>query len=81
VITIFPHRNGQTEQAASIDRAWLDPASGALRWVDLAAPSVPESLVLSETFGFHPPHMADGFSRRDDDTRRTRRRGFVKSRR
>ena len=23
-------------------------------WVDLAAPSVPESLILSDTFGFHP---------------------------
>ena len=34
--TIFVHRNGQTEQATSIDRAWLSPGSGAVVWVDLA---------------------------------------------
>jgi magnesium transporter len=32
-------------------------------WVDLAAPSVPESLVLSETFGFHPLSVEDAMSK------------------
>jgi len=62
VITIFVHRNGVTEQATSIDRAWLNPASGVFLWVDLAAPSVPESLVLSDTFAFHPLSVEDAMA-------------------
>ena len=53
MITIFVHRDGQTEPVTSIDRSWLSPAAGAYIWVDLAAPSIPESLVLSDTFAFH----------------------------
>jgi magnesium transporter len=64
VITVFVHRDGRTEQASSIDRAWLDPASGVKVWVDLAAPSIPESLVLSETFGFHPLSVEDAMEPR-----------------
>jgi magnesium transporter len=62
VITIFIHRNGRTEQATSIDRAWLEPANGVVLWVDLAAPSIPESLVLSDTFGFHPLSVEDAMT-------------------
>jgi len=62
VITIFVHRNGVTEQAASIDRAWLDPGSGSYVWVDLAAPSIPESLILSDTFKFHPLSVEDAMA-------------------
>src|SRR5438445_8676479 len=64
MITIFVRRDGRTEQASSVDRAWLNPASGAIVWVDLAAPSIPESLVLSETFGFHPLSVEDAMSPR-----------------
>jgi magnesium transporter len=53
VVTIFVHRDGRTEQASSVDRAWLGPSSTAVVWVDLASPSIPESLLLSDTFGFH----------------------------
>jgi magnesium transporter len=60
--TIFVHRNGQTEQATSIDRAWLGPASEAILWVDLAAPSILESLVLSDTFHFHPLSVEDAMA-------------------
>jgi magnesium transporter len=60
--TIFVHRNGQTEQATSIDRAWLNPASGVVVWVDLAAPSILESLVLSDTFHFHPLSVEDAMA-------------------
>ncbi|HEY6894456.1 MAG TPA: magnesium transporter CorA family protein, partial [Rhodanobacteraceae bacterium] len=63
MISIYVHRNGQTEQATSIDRAWLNPASGALLWVDLAAPSIPESLILSDTFAFHPLSVEDAMSK------------------
>jgi magnesium transporter len=60
--SIFVHRNGRTEQVTSLDRSWLDPASGAILWVDIAAPSVPESLILSDTFGFHPLAVEDAMS-------------------
>ena len=60
--TIFVHRNGQTEQATSIDRAWLDPASGVVVWVDLAAPSALEALILSDTFQFHPLSVEDAMA-------------------
>jgi magnesium transporter len=63
MVTLFVHRNGQTEQVTSIDRSWLNPASGATLWVDLAAPSIPESLVLSDTFGFHPLSVEDAMSK------------------
>jgi len=54
--TIFVHRGGRTEPVTSIDRSWLSPVAGVYLWVDLAAPSIPESLVLSDTFAFH--HLA-----------------------
>jgi magnesium transporter len=60
--TILVHRNGRTEQATSIDRAWLNPASGVVLWVDIAPPSVPESLILSDTFGFHALSVEDAMS-------------------
>ncbi len=55
--TIFVHRDGRTEPATSIDRSWLGPAPAGKTlylWVDLAAPSIPESLVLTDSFAFHP---------------------------
>ena len=59
MVTIFINRNGQTEQVKSIDRVWLNPASGTYLWVDLAAPSIPELLILSDTFAFHPLSVED----------------------
>src|SRR5438552_3577150 len=63
--TIFVHRDGRTEQVTSIDRSWLSPAPGAKApyiWIDLAAPSIPESLVLTDTFGFHRLSVDDALS-------------------
>jgi len=51
--TIFVHRDGRTEQVTSIDRSWLGTGAAAYVWVDLSAPSIPESLVLTDTFAFH----------------------------
>ena len=62
--TIFVHLDGRTEQVTSIDRSWLSPAAGAYIWVDLAAPSIPESLVLSETFSFHRLAIDDALAQR-----------------
>jgi magnesium transporter len=51
--TIFVHREGRTEQVTSIDRSWLGSGAAVYLWVDLSAPSIPESLVLTDTFTFH----------------------------
>ena len=64
MVTIFIHRNGRTEQAPSIDRAWLQQGAGVYLWVDLAAPSIPDSLILSDTFRFHPLSVEDAMSAR-----------------
>ncbi|HMF98754.1 MAG TPA: magnesium/cobalt transporter CorA [Vicinamibacterales bacterium] len=63
MVSVFVHRNGRTEQVTSLDRTWLNPAAGAMVWVDLAAPSIPESLVLSDTFAFHPLSVEDAISK------------------
>jgi magnesium transporter len=64
MISIFVHRNGATELAQRFDRAWLSPGSGATVWVDLAAPTIPESLILSDTFAFHRLSIDDALSSR-----------------
>ena len=62
MVSIFIHRSGRTERATSLDRAWLNPASGTIMWVDLASPSIPESLILSDTFVFHPLSVEDALA-------------------
>jgi magnesium transporter len=64
VVTILVHRNGKTERATSIDRAWLSPTADVFLWVDLESPSIPESLILSETFAFHKLSVEDAMSAR-----------------
>jgi magnesium transporter len=64
MVTILVYRDGRTEQASSIDRSWLNPASNTLVWVDLESPSIPESLILSDTFAFHPLSVEDAMSAR-----------------
>lgn len=59
MVSIFVYRNGQSERVTSLDRLWLNPASGVLLWVDLAAPSIPDALILSDTFAFHPLSVED----------------------
>src|SRR5215218_2305274 len=59
MVTIFVSRNGQAEQVKSIDRSWLSPSAGAYLWVDLAAPAIPEFLILTDTFAFHPLSVED----------------------
>jgi len=62
MVTIFVHRQGLTEEVTSLERGWLNPAAGAFLWVDLAAPSIPESLLLSDTFVFHRLAVEDAMS-------------------
>lgn len=51
-----------TEQATSIDRAWLGPHADVTLWVDIATPSIPESIILSDTFAFHRLSVDDAMS-------------------
>ena len=65
MVTVFVQRNGVTGQATSIDRAWLapeSPGSDVVLWVDLAAPSMSESMVLSDSFAFHPLSVEDAMA-------------------
>jgi magnesium transporter len=62
VISIFVFHDGRTEQASSIDREWLTRAFDGYLWVDIASPSQPESLILSDTFVFHPLAVEDAMS-------------------
>jgi magnesium transporter len=62
VVTIFVHRNGRTEQVSSIEPAWLESPRDVFLWVDLSAPTMPESLILSDTFGFHPLSVEDAMT-------------------
>ncbi len=62
MVSIFVHRNGATESVTSIDRGWLNPNSGVFLWVDLASPSIPESLILSDTFAFHALSVEDAMA-------------------
>jgi magnesium transporter len=64
MITIFVEKGGAVEQATKFDRAWLNPASGVHLWVDLAAPTIPEGLILSDTFHFHKLSIEDALSAR-----------------
>ncbi len=59
MVTIFVHRDGETTEARKVDRAWLDPSSGVVVWVDLAAPTAVESGVLSRVFCFHELAVED----------------------
>jgi magnesium transporter len=59
MLTFFIHRDGRTEKATSLDRAWLNPASKTCLWADLAAPTIPDTLLLSDTFKFHPLSVED----------------------
>jgi magnesium transporter len=62
MVTIFVYRNGETIEGAKFDPAWLEPDSGALVWVDLAAPGTDEAALLASAFGFHELAIEDALS-------------------
>lgn len=62
MVTIFALRQGRCDEVTSLDRTWLNPAAGVVLWVDLESPSIPESLILSESFGFHALAVEDAMS-------------------
>jgi magnesium transporter len=63
VITVYVHQDGATRCVDRIEPAWLDPASPATLWVDLASPTPDENrTVLTDTFHFHPLAVEDATS-------------------
>jgi magnesium transporter len=62
MITIYVHRNGETDRATRIEPQWLEPTSNVVLWVDLAAPTPDEARVLSGVFHFHPLSIEDALS-------------------
>jgi magnesium transporter len=62
MVTIFVYRNGETTEVHDIEPAWLQPSSGAVLWVDLAAPDAQESAILATVFGFHELAIEDALS-------------------
>ena len=63
MISVYVHQNGQTRCVERVDPAWLDPASGAVLWVDLVSPTREEiQSVLVDTFHFHPLAVEDAAS-------------------
>ena len=63
MISIFVNQNGRTDTVDRVDPAWLDPASGAKVWVDLAGPTPEELTVLSDVFHFHPLAVEDAVAK------------------
>jgi magnesium transporter len=59
LITVFKYQAGHTTCAGQVDPAWLDPASGAMLWVDLSAPTPDETRVLADVFHFHELSIED----------------------
>jgi magnesium transporter len=62
MITIFLSRDGKVEAPTSIERNWISAPQGAFLWVDLPAPSIPDALVLSDSFGFHRLAVEDAMT-------------------
>jgi magnesium transporter len=62
MITIYVHRNGETDTVTDIDPGWLAPQSGVTLWVDLSDPTAEESRVLTDVFHFHPLSVEDALA-------------------
>jgi len=59
---VFVQRNGETQVTDRVDPQWLDPASGATLWLDIAGIGEDEGKVLSDVFHFHPLAVEDALS-------------------
>jgi magnesium transporter len=66
MIAVFVHQAGHTRREAHVDPAWLDPASDAIIWVDLAQPTSEETRILSDIFHFHELAIEDALATSHD---------------
>jgi magnesium transporter len=63
MISVFVReRGGSTKVVEAVQPEWLDTASGAMLWVDMAAPTPDEGRILSDLFHFHPLSVEDALS-------------------
>jgi len=62
LINIYVYQHGETKKTEQVDPAWLDPASNAICWVDLAIPTEEEFRLLTDFFRFHPLSVEDARS-------------------
>ncbi len=59
---VYVYDGGSVRRADRVEPQWLDPASSAILWVDLADPSPDELAVLSDVFRFHSLAIDDATS-------------------
>jgi len=63
MISVFVREHGgSTKVVEAIEPEWLKPDSGAMVWVDMAAPTPEEARILSDVFHFHPLSVEDAQS-------------------
>jgi magnesium transporter len=63
LISVYVREHGgSTTVVDAIRPEWLKPDSGAMVWVDLAAPTPEEARILSDVFHFHPLSVEDAQS-------------------
>jgi magnesium transporter len=60
--TVLAHENGQTRRESVVDPHWLEPGSGVIVWVDIAAPQPEDERLLRDVFGFHALAVEDALS-------------------
>jgi magnesium transporter len=63
VITVYVRQHGDTRRVDRVDPAWLDPASGAMLWVDISDVTEAEGQILTQVFHFHPLAVEDALSK------------------
>ena len=63
MLSVFVYRNGETHTSDRVDPQWLDPASGATVWVDIAGPTDADGKLLADVFHVHPLAIEDALSK------------------
>src|SRR2546429_7222152 len=66
LIRVYAHAGGATRPAERVERAWLEPGSPVLVWVDLFNPTPDEGRLLSDVFHFHELAGEDALSAPND---------------
>ncbi|PYR76962.1 MAG: magnesium and cobalt transport protein CorA [Acidobacteria bacterium] len=66
MIRVYAHAGGATRPAERVERAWLEPGSPVLVWVDLFNPTPDEGRLLSDVFHFHELAVEDALSTSND---------------
>jgi len=63
MLSVYVHRDGDTQCVERVEREWLDPSSPVTVWVDLVKPTPQEGQdILADLFAFHPLSIEDALS-------------------